>query len=921
MASWFENLSEEHGLTEDGKIAEPVILRSVSRVYRPLLAKTPNFGSFHQSRAWLLNRAVGFQRPMSWHCALTVVMLIDIRYILISSHSTLRLHFAEARGLRYVGPPQRSSPLFTHRFFTAFAVGLVLTSISVAYSAPPDFAHDVAPIIREHCGKCHLGANKKGGLSLNTRATLLAGGDDGKVIVPGKSGESRLFTAVVSRDPDLQMPPQGARLTDTQVAKLKEWIDAGANWDEGFVFQKPSYEPPLKPRRPELPPIIGLRSHPIDRLIDADLTRQRRQRPAPLDDVAFARRTALDLTGLLPSVESLNSFLADKDPDRRTRWIDQLLADETAYAEHWLTFWNDLLRNDYGGTGFITGGRKQISKWLYQALIENKPYDQMARELISPSPESAGFGDGIRWRGTVSAGQTVEIQFAQSVGQAFLGINLKCASCHDSFIDRWKLDEAYGLAAIYATQPQEIHRCDKPIGRKAVASWLFPELGQVVATDPQPERLKQLASLMTHPENGRFTRTIVNRLWQRMMGRGIVHPVDAMQSEPWNADLLDYLAVDFAENRYDLKQTLKLIATSAAYQSQSEIIDPQADQQNYTYGGPRAKRMTAEQFVDAVWQITGSAPKSFDAPFVRGKADGLSPELSKLSGLWVWSSADASLAIPKAGEAISIRKKFNLPAVPTRAGGVFTCDNSCECYVNGKKVFSSTNWERIEGVSLESSLRAGNNEVLIVGKNGGSDPNPAAIFCEIFVRLPDGTSQTIASDATWEWTSTLPGPNGKFSNEPKDWANAIPAANQGVWGSRTGSELLVQLTHVALKPQRMVRASLLKADFLQKMLGRPNRDQIVTTRPNELSTLEAIDLNNAQPLADSLSAGSKIWLQKFASQPDKLVDNIYLALLSRSPSAEERALSVEALGTSYDEQSVQDLMWAVLMQPEFQLVR
>ena len=105
------------------------------------------------------------------------------------------------------------------------------------------------------------------------------------------------------------------------------------------------------------------------------------------------------------------------------------------------------------------------------------------------------------------------------------------------------------------------------------------------------------------------------------------------------------------------------------------------------------------------------------------------------------------------------------------------------------------------------------------------------------------------------------------------------------------------------------------------MLGRPNRDQIVTTRPNELSTLEAIDLNNAQPLADSLSAGSKIWLQKFASQPDKLVDNIYLALLSRSPSAEERALSVEALGTSYDEQSVQDLMWAVLMQPEFQLVR
>ncbi|MEX2026644.1 MAG: DUF1549 domain-containing protein, partial [Pirellulaceae bacterium] len=140
------------------------------------------------------------------------------------------------------------------------------------------------------------------------------------------------------------------------------------------------------------------------------------------------------------------------------------------YAEHWLTFWNDLLRNDYAGTGFITGGRKQISKWLYEALVANKPYDQFARELIAPpTADSTGFADGIRWRGEVSAGQTVEIQFAQSVGQAFLGINLKCASCHDSFIDRWTLEDAYGLAAVYSQRPLELHRCDKPVGKMAQA--------------------------------------------------------------------------------------------------------------------------------------------------------------------------------------------------------------------------------------------------------------------------------------------------------------------------------------------------------------------------------------------------------------------------------------------------------------------
>jgi hypothetical protein len=295
------------------------------------------------------------------------------------------------------------------------------------------------------------------------------------------------------------------------------------------------------------------------------------------------------------------------------------LADDVAYAEHWLTFWNDLLRNDYTGTGFITGGRKQISAWLYRALAENKPYDQFARELIAPSPESEGFSAGIRWRGDVSAGQTVEIQFAQSVGQSFLGINLKCASCHDSFVDRWTLADSYGLAAIYSQQPLELHRCDKPLGQKATAAWLFPELGKIDNNLPQPDRLRQLAALMTHPGNGRFTRTIVNRLWHRLMGRGIVHPTDAMQTPPFNADLLDYLASHLADNAYDLKKTLALICESQAYQSRVEPLAANADEQGYSYRGPRAKRLTAEQFVDAVWQLTGAAPQRIDAPIVRGK--------------------------------------------------------------------------------------------------------------------------------------------------------------------------------------------------------------------------------------------------------------------------------------------------------------
>src|SRR5262245_12844767 len=452
---------------------------------------------------------------------------------------------------------------------------MLVTALGGAWFLPPvsvgqesfriDFAHDIVPILRKHCGECHTGEKKKGGFSLNTRSALLAGGETGAAVVPGKSAESELIKRITSSDDAVKMPPEGPRVPASEVTLLRRWIDAGVPWEEEFAFRSSGYEPPLLPRRPELPPVQEGRANPVDRMIDAYWTTENLSRTKPLGDAEFLRRVSLDLVGLLPTPQRLHAFLDDQRPDKRERLVAELLSEDIAYAEHWLTFWNDLLRNDYTGTGFITGGRKQITKWLYESLVTNKPYDQFARELIAPpTGESEGFIQGIKWRGEVSSGQTVEIQFAQSVGQTFLGINLKCASCHDSFIDRWKLEESYGLAAVYATRPLEIHRCDKPLGRTAQAAWLFPELGQIDPAAEQPERLQQLAALLVHPDNGRFTRTIVNRLWHRLMGRGIVHPTDAMQTPPWSADLLDYLAIDLTDHRYDLKRTLELIATSQA---------------------------------------------------------------------------------------------------------------------------------------------------------------------------------------------------------------------------------------------------------------------------------------------------------------------------------------------------------------------
>ena len=808
---------------------------------------------------------------------------------------------------------------------------LLLGTIPSAGAAEIDFAHDIVPVLRKHCGQCHTGDKKQGGFSMNTRDLLLAGGEAGRAVVPGKSTQSELIRRLTSNDPNKMMPPEGDRVPQDKIALLSAWIDAGLKWEDGFAFKAATYEPPLKPRRVELPPVVDGRQNPVDRIIDAYFQQHRVARPKPAADAVFLRRAFLDVTGLLPPPDKLAEFLADRSPNKRADLIRQLLGDDVAYADHWLTFWNDLLRNDYTGTGFITGGRKQITTWLYRSLVDNKPYDQFVRELIAPIAESEGYIQGIRWRGDVNSSQTVEVQFAQSISQSFLGINMKCASCHDSFIDRWKLDEAYGLAAIYAAQPLEIHRCDKPVGRKAAPTWIFPELGQIQPNAPQPERLKQLAGLMTHPDNGRFTRTIVNRLWHRLMGRGIVHPVDAMHTEPWSADLLDFLAVHLADNGYDLKQTIGLICTSAAYQAQTLALDAAPDAATFVFRGPLTRRMTAEQFLDSVWQITGAAPAKPDAVVVRMKREPASskpgaPEPVKpkaqdaaLQAQWIWSYA-ASAASP-AGETVTFRRQLDLAAVPAQATAVITCDNEYTLSVNGRKLQSDGNWETVEAVPLETALKAGANEIVIVAKNGGASPNPAALIFEARLRMPDKSEQSIATNTDWEWTSSLPDGNGKFKQPPTDWKPAVAVDTPTTWSGRVGPEMLALLTQSGSGSVRMVRASLVKSDALMRSLGRANRDQIVSMRPSDLTTLEAIDLANGQTLADDLAKGAKNILTRQSESTGPLGEWLFRSAFSRDPTPQELAVTNEVLGDKPDEQSVQDLLWAILMQPEFQLVR
>lgn len=799
------------------------------------------------------------------------------------------------------------------------SAGVLFAAEASAQQKPLDFAHQIAPILKRHCAECHGGEQAKGGFSLNTRELFL---EDG-MAVPGKPDESQFLELISSDDPDAQMPPKDKpRVPPDQVSLLKAWVSSGMKWDDGFTFATKRYEPPLHPRRPELPPVVDGRANPIDRFIDEYFADNSQPRPAAINDAAFLRRVHLDLIGLLPTPKELQEFQADRSPNKRAKRIGALLADETRYTEHWLTFWNDLLRNDYAGTGFITGGRKQISGWLYESLISNKPYDQMVKELIAPlTPESRGYIDGIKWRGEVSAGQTIEIQFAQSVAQSFLGINMKCASCHDSFIDRWKLSEAYGLAAIYSSRPLEIHRCDKPTGETAQAAWLFPELGQVDATAPPAERLSQLAGLMTHPENGRLTRTIVNRLWGQLMGRGIVHPLDAMQTEPWNADLLDYLAVHLQDNQYDLKSVLALIANSQAYQSEVETLSQNSDVSGYVFAGPRAKRMTAEQFVDCLWQLTDSAPTSFDAPVSRGKVDPAEVAATKVSADWIWGdSADGG--VPPAGEQLAFFTTFEIDRPLQSAGAIITCDNEYTLHVNGRQMLAGNNWAQLGSVTLTTALRKGKNIIVVVGKNGGSAPNLAGLFFEARIAFADGESLTVKSNGDWQVASEFPkSPVRRWKIDDLDWQPVTVVPTLDAWKNAIEPVAPKQLVQAARGSNLMVRASLLKSDFLMRSLGRPNRDQIVSSRPNELTTLEAIDLSNNESLVQALAKGAQLLASQDWADRNDLIDHLFAATLTRKPGADERQAVQNLLGEDVHQENIEDVLWAICMTPEFLLVR
>ncbi len=795
-------------------------------------------------------------------------------------------------------------------------------------AGPIHFAQDIQPILEASCIKCHGRGRNKGEFKIDTRQTVLKGGESGPAVVPGKSQESHLIALVAGADPDEVMPQKGKRLTAEQVGLLRAWIDQGLPWDENITFAKP---PPanLVPRKPDLPPASGDLQNPIDRLLQPYLAAHQVVPPSLVSDRVYARRVYLDLIGLLPNADELESFIRDPSPDKRSRLVERLLADRDRYAQHWLTFWNDALRNDYRGTGYIDGGRKQITTWLYSALADNLPYDQFVARLIDPTPETEGFTKGIVWRGVVNASQTPQMQAAQNISQVFMGINLKCASCHDSFINDWTLADSYGLAAIYADGPLEMVRCDRPTGKTAPMKFLFPELGEIDPNTSRTNRLHHLADIVTSRKNGRLSRTVVNRLWARFFGRGLVEPVDDMDQPAWAPDVLDWLAEDLVEHHYNLKATMARIVTSRAYQWPAVDAGETAST-DYVFNGPVVRRMSAEQFRDALGQLTGVW---YSAPAAAIVLDGGGPKPASPQARWIWN--DPSAAQKAAAGTVYFRKNITLPAAPSSAFMVVTCDNSYTLYVNDKKAGSGKDYGRPDYIDLARFLHEGANTLAVEAINHlpnnkppspgqpatDADANPAGLFLQGDVICPNPAGQdsrlSLLSDTSWRSSTSADEHWQETAFADSDWTAAADLGDAAAAPWKLGDRIANALAIANLHGQ--TRASLANADPLTRALGRPNREQVMTHRASTATTLQALELTNGATLASILEEGAEKLIAEKPATED-LVSHLFVTALGRKPASDEMQLAESLVGDPVRKEGLEDFLWSLAMLPEFQLI-
>ncbi len=371
-------------------------------------------------------------------------------------------------------------------------------------------------------------------------------------------------------------------------------------------------------------------SNQVDHFINARLAEAGVKAGRLADDRTFLRRVFLDTVGVIPTPEETAAFLADQREDRRAHLIDSLLADPR-WADHWVSYWQDVLAENPSMLKPTLNNTGPFRWWIYESLLDNKSMDRFASELI--------MMEGNIYTGTpggfamASQNDLPMAAKAHVIGKAFLGIEMKCARCHDAPQHPFEQKDLFNLAAMLDRKPIKVPRTSVvnvtpeearrmlitislKAGQTITPAWPFEDIApgkvaQGAVRNPGDSR-EVFAATLTSPQNSRFTQVLANRIWKRLMGFGIVDPVDDWDgSKPSHPRLLAWLGHELATNSYDMKHLARIILNSQAYQREvgpTSATTPRSVDR--LFASQSRRRMSAEQIVDSLFVAAGKPLRS-----------------------------------------------------------------------------------------------------------------------------------------------------------------------------------------------------------------------------------------------------------------------------------------------------------------------
>ena len=425
----------------------------------------------------------------------------------------------------------------------------------------------------------------------------------------------------------------------------------------------------------------------VDEFVDRKLRMAKLKPFDQVDDWTFLRRVSLDVVGVPPTPEQIKTFFADSSPTRRSKFIDRILAKD-GWADHWVGYWQDVLAENPNILKPSLNNTGPFRFWIHESFADNKPFDRFVTELVMM--EGSKYYGGPAGFEMAAENDVPMAAKAQLVAQAFLGLEMKCARCHDAPYHDFRQEQLFSLAAMLKRSPQNVPASSsipasanitlgrlvnvtlKP-GSNVAPAWPFPELMDGALHDEVVRKAgdsrEQLAARLTDPRNQRFAQVVANRLWKRYMGWGFVEPVDDWDhAEASHPELLDFLGRVFVLSGYDLKHLAKLILNSQAYQREllpNAIESKPAEPEERLFAGQVRRRLSAEQVVDSLFAISG---KAMGAEELTMDVDGRRPASTFLNlgvprRAWQLTSLSnerdrPALSIPKAQSVVDVLSVF-----------------------------------------------------------------------------------------------------------------------------------------------------------------------------------------------------------------------------------------------------------------------